>query len=278
MSALARSPAEAYAPTVARVRAAIGAHLRSLFLFGSCVSGRARHATSIPDLFAVVDDVDATLLHLGAGTVARVAARALPPITLAFRAADDGAPLAKLNVIEPGVVEHELAALHDLYLAGRLSKRVEVVYTRDATCESELAALLDHAAVAMVGVALLAPPSRAPISSLVERCVKISYEAEPRPERAHKIQALFDAHAAHYHARFRPLVEREATRRGLTIVADEISDPRDAATRRREARARWIILWRSRLRMIARWPKQALVYRGWLSYLVQKLWRARLPS
>jgi hypothetical protein len=207
-----------------------------------------------------------------------VAARILPPITLSFRSPTDGAPLAKLNLIEPKVLERELTALRDLYLAGRLSKRVEIVYAADAACERELTALLDRAAMAMVGVALLAPPPRIAIATVIERCVKISYEAEPRPERAHKVQALFDAHAAHYHERYRPLDEAEAKRRGLIAAGDDLVDARGRVARRREARSLFYTLWRSRLRMVPRWPKQALVYRGWLPYLLQKLRRARLAS
>src|SRR6185369_15012389 len=101
---------------------------------------------------------DGTLVALGQGRLARIAARFLPPITLSFRSPTDGAPLAKLNLIEPAVLERELDALRDLYLAGRLSKRVEILYTRNPGCDAELAGALDKAAIAMVGVALLAPP------------------------------------------------------------------------------------------------------------------------
>jgi hypothetical protein len=38
-----------------------------------------------------------------------------------------------------------------------------------------------------------------------------------------------------------------------------------------EARALVSLLWRSRVRSVARWPKEMLLYRGWVPYLVGKL-------
>jgi hypothetical protein len=265
----------AYAPTLLAVRAAIGPDLRALALFGSCLSPRTRRAGSIPDLFASVDDLDGVLGRLGVGVLGRWAARVLPPITLAFRG-PGGTPLAKLNLIDPTTLAAALAARRDLYLAARLGKRVELAYARDAVCHDELEVAQSLAARTMAEVALLGRPRRWSRQHAIERCVTVSYEAEPRPETPTKVRALFDAFAAHYVARFGALVDAVAAERGLVLVDDAFVDERSSAVRAREARSLRRLLFRSRLRMMARWPKQALVYRGWLPYLVQKIRRARL--
>jgi hypothetical protein len=272
-----QDPLERFSSTIARARDALGPELRSLILFGSCLSSHTCRGTSIPDLVAIVDDVDRALVMLGTGALTRWAARILPPITLSFRSSE-GAPLAKLNLVDPRTLRDELDRLRDLYLAGRLSKRVAVAYRRDAACDEELSSLLRHAAESIVGVALLARPRHDALEAAIFRCVSVSYEAEPRPERAAKIVALFDAFAPHYRRQFGPLVEETARARGIAVVDGALYDGRDHATRADEGRRLASLLRRSWWRMIARWPKQALVYRGWLPYLVGKIRRARLAA
>src|SRR5262245_39304870 len=93
--------------------------LRSLLLFGSYLSNETRRQGSIPDLFALVDDLDESLIRLGSGRLARRVSPFLPPTTLAFSASGI---FAKLNLIEPQTLSHAIKTLPDLYLAGRLSK------------------------------------------------------------------------------------------------------------------------------------------------------------
>jgi hypothetical protein len=265
---------EEYADTVERVRRALGDGLRSLTLFGSCLSPTTRGAGSVPDLFALVDDLDRALAQLGAGRVTRLVAPILPPITLNFRD-QNGTSLAKLNLVEPAVLAHALATLPDLYLAGRWSKRTAAVYVRDPAAAAERDGFVEAAERAMSGLVLLDVGRRHPLERAVERCVTLSYEAEPRPEKARRIRAVYEVFANHYLEHFSARLARVAQERGLQVEAGFIVDPRDESLRRAEARALRRRLGRSRRRMMMRWPKQALVYRGWLGYVVGKLRRAR---
>jgi hypothetical protein len=235
--------------------------IHTVVRFGSCLSPSTRRPDSIPDLLALVDDLDATLRALQQPRVVRGLARVLPPLTLAA----DG---AKLNLIEPSVALAELRARRDLYLAGRLSKRLEIVLARDRTID----ALVDEAVRAVVESAALGLPRRISLDDAVLRCLQISYLAEVRPEGADKARALHDAFPDFYRARFRPLVEAHARARGLAITRDAVVDDRPPAVRIAEARALRSLLLRSRTRAVLRWPKQALVYRGWLPYVIGK-WR-----
>ena len=225
--------------------------LRSLTLFGSTLSPLTRRPGSIPDWFAVVDDVDAALTWAGGGRLARWSARVLPPITVA----------PKLNLIEPGQLAEAFACRRDLYLAGRLGKRTELVFARDAACAAELDAAQVTARRTMAEVAQWGLPHDVPLEVVLRRCVSLSYEAEVRPERPEKIAALFDAFAGWYAETFGPLVGARA--------------PKSARQLDAERRALDALLLRSRLRCIARWPKGMLAYRGWLPYLKGKLARSR---
>lgn len=225
--------------------------LRSLTLFGSCLSPLTRRADSVPDWFAVVDDLDAALRWAGVGRLARATAWMLPPITVA----------PKLNLIERGHLAEALATRRDLYLAGRLGKRTELVFARDAHCALELEAALATARATMAEVAQWGFPHDVPLEAMLRRCVSLSYEAELRPERPEKIAALFDAFAPWYAEQYGPL-----------LAARTPKSPRQLDGERRALNA---LLFRSRLRCIARWPKGMLSYRGWLPYLTAKLRRSR---
>jgi hypothetical protein len=226
--------------------------LRSLTLFGSCLSARTRRPDSIPDWLAVVDDVDAVLSHLGHGSVARAVARWLPPPTTV-------AP--KLNLVEPGQLLGELEARRDLYFAGRLGKRTELVWSRDAECTAELERAHAIARATMADVATWGTARDTPLDVLVRRCVALSYEAEVRPERPEKIAALHDAFADWYRATYAPLLEH----------ALQMPDPGVRALER--------LLRRSRRRSVLRWPKGLVLYDGALRYVAAKLRRARtLPE
>lgn len=251
-----------------KIRAALGPQLRSLVFFGSCLSQTTQRPGSIPDVFAVVDALDPALEALGVGALGRWIAPLLPPVTLCLEG------IAKLNVIDAKTLAHELTAQHDLYLAGRLGKRTECVYARDEECRAEIDRLRAQAREAIAHVALLGLPRHTLLEPVLRRCVSVSYDAEPRPERPAKIRALYDAFADWYPPRYTPLLIQRARAAGIEVHGQLLVDNRSDRTRSAEARGLSAILRKSWLRAMARWPKGMLLYRGWLPYLLGKLGRA----
>jgi hypothetical protein len=254
------------------VQRTIGRQLRALVLFGSCLSTTTRRPGSIPDLFAVVDDLESALTALGVSKLGRMIAPLLPPVTLSLQT-EDG-PIAKLNVIDAKTLAGELSAQNDLYLAGRLGKRTECIYVRDEACRIEIDRLRAEARRTIAHVALLGLPRHTTLEPVLRRCVSVSYEAEPRPERPSKIRALYDAFADWYPPRYAPLLTERALALGIQIHGESLIDKRPDAIRTAEARGLASLLRRSWFRAMARWPKGILLYQGWFPYLVGKLRRA----
>ncbi len=252
----------------AAVRSVLGSQLRSLVLFGSCLSDTTQRPGSIPDLFAVVEDLDAALVALEVPRLGRLIAGLLPPVTLSFQSQ------AKLNVIDAASLARELAAQTDLYLAGRLGKRTECLYARDETCRIEIDRLRATARTAIAHVALLGLPRVTTLEPVLHRCVGVSYEAEPRPEKPAKIRALYDAFADWYPPRYAPLLIARALSLGIAVNGESLVDQRSDRVRAKEALLLKALLRRSWFRAMARWPKGILLYRGWFPYLVGKLGRA----
>src|SRR5205814_6941264 len=95
-----------------------------------------------------------------------------------------------------------------------------------------------------------------------------------RPERPAHLAARFEAFADHYRQRYQPRLMAAAQVRGIEVMDGALVDRRPAVIRRREARALAALLWRSRLRSLARLGREPFLYRGWFPYLVGKLRRA----
>ena len=248
--------------------------LRSAVLFGSTLSPATCKPTSIPDVFALVEDLDEALAGLGVSPLGRRLARGLAPITVALGAEIAGRTIAKLNLATPAQVRDALARPRDLSLAGRLAKKTRLMVVRDGFAGAELASLLDGAVEAMAGAATLGLPRQLTLDEAARRCFALSYRAEPRPEGTAQIAARFDAFAAEYHERYQPRLAAIAAERGIEVIEGALIDGRPEAVRRRERRALSRLLWQSRLRALLRWGRQPLLYRGWFPYLVGKLRRA----
>ena len=248
--------------------------LRAVLLFGSTLSPATRKRTSIPDLIAIVDDVGAAVASFQAGPLVRRLARVLPPVTFALREPDAAATLAKVNVISFAAARAALARPDDLSLAGRLAKQTRLLYARDARARADAGALLAEATDVMAMATTLALPRVISLEQASRRCFALSYRAEPRPETAAQLAARYRAFAHDYRARYGAQLASAARARGIDVVGDCLVDQRPAAVRARDAGRLARLLFRSRVRALARWARQLFVYRGWLPYLAAKLRRA----
>lgn len=250
--------------------------LRAVLLFGSTLSVKTRKPTSIPDLFAIVDDVGAALPSFDPAPplpIARWLARPLPPVTFALREPASGDTLAKVNLVTFEIVRTALARIDDLSLAGRLAKKTRLLWTRDENARAETEALLDAAADVMARATMLSLPRVVTLDEASRRCFALSYRAEPRPENAAQIALRYGAFADHYLASYGPRLASAARALGIEVAGDILVDRRPASDRRRTGRALAQLLIRSRLRALVRWSRQLLLYRGWLPYLFCKLRR-----
>lgn len=264
------------------VRARIGPALQALLLFGSCLSPELRQPGSIPDLLALVDDLDAALRGLGCGALTRVLGRTLPPITLALAdPARDRAIAAKLNLISSEAARRSIAALPDLYLAGRLSKPVALLWSRDASSADAARALHKEALAQVIEQALRGLRGGCSMDAAVDAVITLSYRAEVRPEGPEKLQALRRGFPSFYSRTVPAAIEAAAPRLGFMFEpgpqggAPRLRDVRDPARRAADLRALERLLRRSRRRAVLRWPRQLLIYRGAIGYVLGKLRRVR---
>jgi hypothetical protein len=238
--------------------------VQAVLLYGSTLWSALRGAGSHPDFIAVVDD----LRGWTHGLPARLWGAVLPPTVFHLRA--EGAE-AKVSV----VTERQLAAAtesstRDLHLAGRLSKRVALVWCRDEGARW-LVLEAQRAALEVMGrLALARFEVRVELDEFLETLLGLSYESEIRIVEPGKIRGLYDVEREHYRVLGRALL---AALGAMPIEGepDAFELPPGVSALPTELRRR---LRQSRRRAALRLPKYLATYDGWLEYLVQKLARS----
>ncbi|HZS40379.1 MAG TPA: hypothetical protein VFF06_26285 [Polyangia bacterium] len=240
----ARAVAEPFLAELARPERSV----RAVVLYGSCLWSGLRGPTSHPDFFVVVDSLRAWHRRLWP-TLLNVL---LPPSIYRLRA---GALEAKVSITSAAqLARHVSPDAPDLHHLGRWSKRVALVWSRDAASR-RLVVDAQQAALET-----LAPLARARlgddlgVDEFMHMLLRLSYEAEVRIAEHGKVAALFEVEREHYRAIGRALVAGLPPGR---ITPAEV-----------ERRLR-----RSRRRAVLRWPKYICTYDGWLDYVLAKLAR-----
>lgn len=253
--------------------------LRSLSLFGSQLwAAESDGERGIPDLFAVVDDGS---LAWAAGKLGsrppRALLRHLPPLTLALSLPTADGLRAKLNLVEITVLRQALQNPKDVYLAGRFSKPMRRLHTRDQACGLEHDALCRLAAGQICTWVLRGQHGSRALKDAIAECAWLSYRGELRPEGPRRLATIFRRNQDEFRDRFTPHLLAAAPSLGLRYDAasDVLIDARDGRSRMQQQRAYARLLWRSRLRSGLRWPKQMLVYRGWAAYVYDKIRRSQ---
>ncbi len=246
-----------------------GTNLVAVLLVGSCLSSHTRSEDSFRDFFCIVDSYKNT-----GHVFSRLFHRVLPPDLYHLRIpGPEGSDLdCKFYLIS---TDHLIKAVgpeaNDLYVLGRLSKRVACVYARNLGARALVTRALASATEQAVRTA--APLAEQPLDddSFYRLVLQISYMAERRLEDDRKIESLFRAGEAYYRRVYGKLVDK-MIKEG-TLLRDRqgnlLAGPASAA-RNREVKK---FLRKSRRRAKARWPKMIVTVDNWQEMLMSKLER-----
>jgi len=238
--------------------------VQAVLLYGSVLWNATRDKTSQPDFIVVVDELRSWYRR----PRDRLWGTVLPPTVHCLRV---GNALAKVSVVTVAQLASQTGATaKDLHLAGRLSKRVALVWSRDAAARQRVIEAKRAALTNVARLTLSRFDGRFELDNFLKALLGLSYESEVRIVEPGKIAALLDVERDHYRAV------------GRAVLAVLGATPRDAAGSRYQVPPgvaahepelrRW--LRRSRRRAYLRWPKYLATYDGWLDYLLQKLARS----
>jgi hypothetical protein len=253
--AAAAPPGGEAGAVLAVLREELGAQLVALVFYGSRLN-RTAGARSDWDFFVVVDDTRALR---GLGVPAALHGWLPPTIVRRALPLADGVELrCKLCYVGArDLARFTSAGAPDSYLFGRLSKRVALVFARDAGASRALHDAFARSVLLCAAWTLAGAAAPLDAETLAREAVAFSYRCEERVEGPARPRALFEADAEHFRA-----VYAEAER---ALVAAGFAT-RDAGAVRRFVR-------RSRRRARLRWLKNVLTFEDWVDYMLTKIER-----
>jgi hypothetical protein len=242
--------------------------VRAVLLYGSCLWPGLRTPSSEPDFMLVVD----SLTEWHGRRPLRILSTILPPTVLRLRDEADAERHAKLSVVSFDELASQCGRhARDLHLAGRLCKRLGLLWAFDKEARARVVAAQASALRTFSSLALsrLAADLLS-LDPFVEALLGLSCESELRVVERGEAKALFLVEREHYRAIGRCLLGEVGAQPSDTD--DRFRVPAGAAASVREVDRR---LRRSRRRALYRLPKYLVTYDGWLDYLLGK---PRLPG
>ncbi|MFO8055664.1 MAG: hypothetical protein R6V10_00015 [bacterium] len=254
---------------VSTFRKMYGNNLLAVLLTGSYLSSHTRSEDSFRDFFCIVDTYKNTG-HI----FSRLFHRVLPPDLYHVRLSmPDGREVdCKYYLISTDhLVQATGPEAKDLYVLGRLSKRVACVYARNLGARALVMRSLASATEQAVRTAASLAEKPLDDDSFYKLVLQISYMAERRLEDDRKIESLFRAGDSYYRRVYGKLVEKmveegELIRdRQTNLVAGPESMSRNRQTKK--------FIKKSRRRAKARWPKMIITLDNWQEMLMAKLER-----
>jgi len=259
--------AERAAPYVAFFRERYGEKLAALIFYGSCLSEATRSPTSTPDFFVITED-GRIPAH---SRLTRALHPLLPPASQTARLPADPGGLFKYVYLDLDQLEALCGeAPADLFAAGRLSKRVALVFARDRPAEERVCRALAGAVSSILPIACALLPPSFDLDAFVAAAVGLSYRSELRFEVPGKVEALIRAFPDHYRTLYALALEVAEAHGLVRRLAGQRVDSLLTPAQRGAALAR---LSRSRRRAVLRWPKVLVTMQGWSEAVLQKLQR-----
>ena len=241
--------------------------VNAVLLYGSVLWGSVRGETSHPDFIVVID----SFRGWRRSHVDPLWGAMLPPTVYRMSV---GGTHAKLCVVTTKQLATQTSSrAKDLHLAGRLSKRVAMVWSRDPAAHDAVVAAQQAALKAMARLVLNRFAGPVELDAFLLALLGLSYESEIRITEPGKIAALFSVEREHYRKVGRALL---AALGATALDAEGMLFHVPADVPAPVAETRRLVL-RSRRRAYLRWPKYLATYDGWLDYLLAKLARSGNP-
>jgi hypothetical protein len=246
-----------------------GKNLCAVIFFGSCLSEKSKSETSFKDFIVIVDKYRRTSKN----PVKWLSHWILPPDLFHLEIEKQGKKheckyyLLTLKQLLDAVSERA----KDLYVLGRLSKKIAVIYQRDPEIFEQIAKA-QESAMKRASELALAFLEQFNLEQFIKAVMRLSYLAETRLEDDRKIESIYQAHLDFYQTVYQLIldgfVERQLVAR---IAGNEFRIvPEKIPIQRAELD---LFLIKSRKRFKARWPKMIITVDNWLEQLLAKLER-----
>ena len=253
-------------------RSRFGENLFAVMLYGSTLSPLTARPDSFPDFFIILEDYSKVPGSAGRKLLLNI----LPPSVFSLKIpGDDKILQCKYNLISRAHLRRATGPnMRDVYIAGRLSKFLGIIYARDARAREEILSALCQAVSSLQWPALADLPLEFDNAEFALACLSVSYLGEVRPAEPEKIREIL-ASRPDFYRRLYDIFLNNYIARGILLRRNERFAQNISKAERKKNRNRTRRLYRrSRRRGILRWPKHILTVGDWLELLHAKVERS----
>lgn len=261
-------PDEEVAAFIGAFKEKYGDNLEGVIFYGSCLVAKMRKPTSILDFFLLLRDYEAAARNL----MDRLLLPLLPPNSYFMKIPHGGRTLENKYLLLTLRDFRRISTHHaaDHFVAGRMSKRSVIAWSKDATARQMM---LDSMVDAFLTNAFLtAPLIMEPVDfkGLVISFLRTSYLSELRLELPDKIEQIYLAEKELYDKLYGLLAE-DLVESGMLSLRKGMY--RSSAGGTWQARKVKLYLMKSKARHIMRFPKIVRNMDNWIGELLGKFER-----
>ncbi len=242
--------------------------IAGIYMYGSMLNPVLSTPTSFLDFYIIVDDYK-RFYKSGIHTLIN---SVLPPNSYFLKLNDHGTPMpCKYCVLDTRALERttRYPQLKDFFIAGRLAKRIGILYVKD---QAFLSGFLETIYTAMrfnVTFALSEMTAAFTLDDFIIHLLGLSYRAEIRTETEDKIISLYNSEKDFYQKIYRAFLEQEASLGTLGRQGEHYETIRPYFTKSYTTG----FMKHARKRAVYRWPKSIYTFSNYVDYLQLKIER-----
>ncbi|MGC8685299.1 MAG: hypothetical protein ACP5T7_06400 [bacterium] len=240
-----------------------------IFMYGSMLNSQLSTPTSFPDFYIIVDDYK---MFYGSNIHA-ILNRILPPNSYFLRLEQNGLSLSsKYCVLDTHALNTttHYPELKDFFVAGRLAKRIGILYVRDKAFLSQFMNAVYNAMQFNVMFTLSEMNGAFSLEDFIIHLLGLSYRAEVRTETQEKIINLYNSEKSFYQRLYSLFLEQEV----MLGTVKKIDNGLYTTTRPYFTKQYMdSFIKQSRRRAVYRWPKGIYTFSNYVEYLELKVER-----
>ncbi len=239
-----------------------------VYLYGSMLNPLVSTPTSFPDFYIIVDDYR-RFYKSGVHTALN---KVLPPNSYFLKLDDHGTSMpCKYCVLDTGALMRttQYPGLRDFFIAGRLAKRIGILYTKDPAFLNGFIGTITDAMKFNVMFALSEMTGPFTLDEFIIHLLGLSYRAEIRTETQDKVISLYGSEKTFYQTVYRLFLEQAVSEGNLELRGGRYVTVRPYFT---PAYTRHFIS-HARKRAVYRLPKSIYTFSHYVEYLELKIER-----
>ena len=239
-----------------------------VFMYGSMINPQLSTPTSFPDFYIIVDSYK-TFYKSNVHTLLN---KILPPNSYFLRLDQGGQGMpSKYCVLDKQALFNttHYPAIKDLFVAGRLAKRIGILYVKEQAFLSEFIDNVYNAMQFNVMFALSEIKTPFTLEEFIIHLLGLSYRAEVRTETQEKVISLYKSEEAFYKKVYELFLQQEISKGTIKLVNNKYLTLQPYF----EDNYLKNFIKHSRKRAVYRWPKSIYTFSDYVGYLELKIER-----